>query len=416
MGYISLGILAFTGISLAFGLLFGLMRGKNRSILRLCLVLLSIFAAVAARKTIINVVFDLKVGEGTIRELITNTVNEAGAEIPQAVQDLLFALVEIIIGLLAFFVILLILSFLTWLIIFPICKIFVRQGKRKHSLIGGLVGLLQGAVIAFVVCAPLTGIVAQIDKVSAVKLEGEPLFELPAEVGTTEYITSSTGKIYALTGNWFFDIVTSTKDASGKKISINDTCDIVVAVAGLADSMTQLTAKVESMSSENATPQEQVDTMKSIGDTLVEIGGSLNSLSTDAQAVVNDLVSSVKDMIATDGEELPPEIETLFDDFKVEDLKLESAGHAINGIATYIEKTSDEFENSDPVTEEDVSNIVNGLADNTFIVDMLAGDGDTAPQIIEVSDENVQLFENAINNTTADEDTKNTLRNLFGLN
>ena len=189
-----------------------------------------------------------------------------------------------------------------------------------------------------------------------------------------------------------------------------------MAVAGIADSVTQLTSKVDSMTSETATPQEKVDTMKSVGDSLVEIGNSLENLSSDAQAIVNDLVSSVKEMITEgSGETLPPEIEELFNDFKVEDLKLASAGHALNGIASYIEKTSDEFETTEPVTQEDVNNIVNGLADNTFIVDLIAGDGESAPQIVEVSDENKALFENAVNNTALDEEKKNTLREMFGI-
>ena len=416
MGYISLGILAFTGISLLFGWLFGLMRGRNRAILRLCLIVLSVIVAIVARKAVVGAVMNLNLGDGTVMEMITEALNSGETQLPQAIQDIVFALVEIIIGLVSFFVILLALSFVTWLIVFPICKIFVKKGAKKRVLAGGLVGLIQGLVISFVVCAPLTGIIIQVDKVSGVQMQGKPLFEIPAEVGTDEYIASAPGKIYDATGSWFFDIVTSTKDASGKKVSIDDTCDVVVAVAGIADSVTQLTSKVDSMTSETATPQEKVDTMKSVGDSLVEIGNSLENLSGDAQAIVNDLVSSVKEMITGDSEEpLPPEIEELLTDFKVEDLKLASAGHAINGIANYIEKTSDEFETTEPVTQEDVNNIVNGLADNTFIVDLIAGEGESAPQIIEVSEENKALFENAVNNTTIDEEQKNTLRELFGI-
>lgn len=416
MGYISLGILGFTCISLFFGLLFGFMRGRNRAILRLCLIVLSVIAAIAVRKTVVGFVMNFNLGDGTIMEMITEMLNSGETQLPEAIQDIIFALVEIIIGLVSFFIILLGLSFVTWLIVFPICKIFVRKGKKKRVLAGGLVGLIQGLVISFVVCAPLTGIVIQVDKISNVKMQGQPLFEIPAEIGTAEYIESAPGKIYDAAGSWFFDIVTSTKDEGGKKVSIDDTCDVVVAVAGIADSVTQITEKVDTMTSETATPQERVDTIKSIGDNLVEIGNSLDALSEDAQVIVNELVSSVKEMITEGSEEgLPPEVEEFLNDFKVEDLKLASAGHALNGIASYIEKTSDEFDTTEPVTQEDVSNIVNGLADNTFIVDLIAGEGESVPQIIEVSEENKALFENAVNNTTIDDEKKDTLRQLFGI-
>ena len=416
MGYISLGILGFTGLSLLFGWLFGLMRGRNRAILRLFLILISVAVAIFTRKTVVDVVMNLNIGDGTVMEMMTEMLNSSGVQLPEAIQDIVFTLVEIIIGLVSFFIVFLALSIVTWLIVFPICKIFIRKGAKKRVLVGGLVGLIQGLVISFVVCAPLTGIIIQIDKISNIKMGGESLIAIPAEIGTQEYIDSTPGKIYDAAGSWFFDIVTSAKDASGKNVSIDDTCDVAVAVAGIADSVTQLTSQVSNMTSETATPKEKVDTMKSVGDSLVEIGNNLDNLSGDAKEIVNDLVSSVKEMITDATEEpLPAEIEELLNDFNIEELKLASAGHAINGMASYIEKTDDEFESSEPVTQEDVNNIVNGLAENTFIVDLIVGDGETAPKILDVSDENKALFENAVNNATVDEAYKNTLRELFGI-
>ena len=415
MGYLTLGIIAFTLVSIGFGALLGLMRGRNRAILRLCLILAVVGIAIYFRETVVEFVMNFNIEGSTVRDMLTEMLNDAGTDLPDAVQSLIFTLVEILIGLVAFFVLLFVLTLLSWLIVFPICKIFIRKGKKRHSLVGGLVGLIQGVVVAFVVCAPLTGMIVQIDKVSQVKLNGEQLFEIPAEVGTTEYLQSAPGVIYDTTGGWLFDLVTSAKDENGKKVSIDDTCDIVVTVAGIADTVTQLTDKVESMTSDTATPQEQIDAIKSVGDSLVEIGNSIEDLSEDAKTIVNDLVDSVKEMVAGEGGEIPAEVEEFLNDFDVNNLKLASAGKAMNGIASYIEKTSDEFDNSEPVTQEDVDNIVNGLADNSFIVNLIVGDGDEAPQIIELDEENEGKFVTAVNNTSLSEEDKNTLRQLFGL-
>lgn len=415
MGYLTLGIIAFTLVSIGFGALLGLMRGRNRAILRLCLILAAVGIAIYFRETVVEFVMNFNIDGSTVRDMLTEMLNDAGTDLPDAIQSLIFTLVEILIGLVAFFVLLFVLTLLSWLIIFPICKIFIRKGKKRHSLIGGLVGLIQGVVVAFVVCAPLTGMIVQVDKVSQVKLNGEQLFEIPAEIGTTEYLQSAPGVIYDTAGGWLFDLVTSAKDENGKKVSIDDTCDIVVTVAGIADTVTQLTDKVESMTSDTATPQEQIDAIKSVGDSLIEIGNSIEDLSTDAKTIVNDLVDSVKEMISNESEELPAEVEEFLNDFDVNNLKLASAGKAMNGIASYIEKTSDEFDNSEPVTQEDVDNIVNGLADNSFIVNLIVGDGDEAPQIIELDEENESKFVTAVNNTSLSEEDKNTLRQLFGL-
>ena len=415
MGYITLGIVAFTLISVVFGGLLGLMRGRNRAILRLCLILASIGIAIYFRETVVQYVMNFNIDGGTIRDMLSEMLNDIGTDLPEAIKTLIFTLVEILIGLVAFFIVFFVLSLLSWMIVFPVCKIFIRKGKKRRTLVGGLVGLIQGVVVAFVICAPLTGMIVQVDKVSQVKLEGERLFEIPSEIGTTEYLESTPGVIYNTTGGWLFNLVTSTKDENGKKVSIDDTCDIVVTVAGIADTVTQLTDKVESMTSGTATPQEQIDAIKSVGDSLVEIGNSIENLSTDAKTIVNDLVDSVKEMVSSEGGEIPPEVEEFLDDFDVNNLKLASAGKAMNGIATYIEKTSEEFDNNEPVTQEDVDNIVNGLADNSFIVNLIVGDGNEAPQIIELDAENESKFTTAINNTSLSEDDKNTLRQLFGL-
>ena len=215
MNTIAMGILIFTLVSLLFGALYGRMRGRNRAILRLALIVLSVVLAILLRGTVVDAIMGINVGDGTIKESMSSAF---GDSLPESMQSLIFALVEIMIGLMAFFLLFIALQFVTWLILFPILKIFVKKGENKRKGAGALVGLAQGLVIAFVICAPLTGILVQIDKIASIEMNGKPLVKLPEELGISEFVSSAPGKVYNSTGGWFFNVVSSTKDENGNKV------------------------------------------------------------------------------------------------------------------------------------------------------------------------------------------------------
>ena len=413
MGYVTLAFLAITIFCLGFGTLMGLARGFRRSLLRLGLILLSLFLAIVVlRKTFVNIIMNLDIGGQTLEEMLVEALNESGT-LPSSMMSLISALVEIIIGLVGYFVVYGVLSSFTWLIIYPILKIFIKKEQPKKKLLGAIVGLVQGTVIAFTVCAPLTGLVTQIDKISNVKMDGKQLLEMPAELDIDDYLDSFAGKIYSKTGGWYFDLLTSTKTEEGKKVSIDDTVSVIVTLTDIANTATGLTDSVEVMTNGDATPQQKVDAMKSLGDDLIAIGSSIDDLSDDAKGMVNDLVTAVKDLVAGEGSD--PAIEDALATFDVNAVDLSGAGSAMKGIATYIEKTDSEFANTTPVTQEDVNLIVTGLAKNDFILTMIS-DGEDTPTILEVDAEHSAMFISAIDATDLILQDKVTLLKLFGLN
>lgn len=414
MGYVTLAVLILTVAALLFGALFGMMRGGNRAILRLGLVLLSIVLAIVLRGAFVDTIMNINVGEQTLKESLVAAFESGDTQLPETICNLIFALVEILIGLVLYFALFIVLRLLTWMIFFPILKIFVRAGENKRKGLGAAIGALQGVIVAFALCAPITGLVVQLDKLSNVKVDGERLVELPEDFGAGEYANSALGKVYGSAGGWYFEMLASTTGDNGQKYTINDTCDIVVTFMGLADTVTELNESMEIMSSEESTAQQQVEALKNVGNKLVEIDKSVDALSDDSKKLVNEVMREVKDLIVGDDAGDTSDLDAVFADLDVEKLKLDTAGAAMTGIATYIEKTSDEFDNNQPVTQGDVNDIVYGLADNFFIVELLAGDGEVV-QIIELSEENESRFVAAINNTSLSRDDKNTLRKVFGL-
>ena len=404
-------ILLLTAVFLVLGFLLGFLRGFNRSVLRALLVIASLVLAFAFRGVVTNILMGLDIGGQTLKDSLVSAFSDGS--LPASLQNLVMVLVEIMIGIVAFLAVFFVLCFITWLIVFPILKIFVRKGVHKRRILGAVVGVLQGFVMAFAFCAPVTGLVVQVDKISQLELEGKPVIEIPAEIGIPEYIESAPGKFYNSIGGWFFDMLSSGQTEDGKNLSVEDAVSIVVTVGDIANSVTEVENSMNVMTQEGATPQQRVDAMDSLGDSLIAIGESINDLSDDAKEIVNDVVSSIKDMA---GGDLDPAIEEALNDFDIEQIDIAAAGEAMKGISSYIKKTSDEFEDQGEVVQADVDKIIGGLADNPLILSMVT-QGEEVPTMIEIEDEDhKQLFTNAINETTLDADDKDALKKLFGIN
>ena len=413
MGYISIAILAITCLFILSGTLFGFLRGRNRSLVRLGLIVLSAIAAFCVRDIIVDAIMNISIEELTIREHILSALNSEST-LPQSVQTLAMTLIEIIAGIIIFLISFFILKFATWMILYPIFKIFVKKESIVHAWQGIVIGFVQGCLIAFIVCVPLTGMLTQANALSQLTYQGEKLIEIPTEIGLTEYVESTPCSIYSFTGKWFYTALSTKTDETGKKVSIEDTCDIAITVVETADTITTITNDLKDIDINLATPQERVDTMKKIGDSLININNSMDELSDDAKIIIKDVLDDAKEMFADDDGNIPEEVANIIDNINIDDLKLDSAGLALNGIATYIEKTSDEIENTEPVTQDDIDCIVNGLADNTFIIDMLSEDESTT--IVNVSDLDKEMFEVAIENSSLGEEYKNKLNQILGLN
>ena len=411
MNYITLGIVGLSVFFLGTGALYGMSRGLKRSSVRLSLVLISIVLAVLLRKTFVNIFMDISIGGETLNEVLVSALNE-GEALPPSMQNLVFALVEILIGLVAYFVIFAAINLLTLIIVFPILKIFIKKEEPKRKGFGAIVGLVQGAILAFAFCSPVTGLIIQVDKLSQVKMDGETLIEIPAEIGIEDYVKSFPCKVYDKTGGWFFDLLTTTKTDDGTKVSIEDTVDVVLTVTDIANTATELSDSIDLMTNAT-TPQEQILAMKNLGDSLIEIGNSIDSLSDDAKEMVNGLIDSVKDMLSKEGE-TDPALEEALANFDINSIDLSGAGSAMKGIATYIEKTNPEFANNTPVTQEDVNLIVNGLAENNFVLAMISG-GEETPVLIDAT-EHSDMFISAIEATSIPAEDKDVLKAIFGLN
>ena len=416
MGYITLGMLVFTLLTVGFGAFWGMVRGRNRAVLRFIIIIACLLLALLARGVITDAVMGIKIEGVDVVTYISQMLNEGETQMPEAVVNMVVALVKIIISLMVFMFSFITLSGLS-MILFWILKIFVKPGEQKRRGLGAIIGTVQGVLVAFIIAAPLTGIMMQVDKVSQIRMNGEQIVKIPEEVGLSQFAQSDVGKFFDSTGGWFFDALASAKDANGEEVSLNDTVDAVTTVAGVADSLSQVTESMGTITSSEATTTERAQAMKEVGQSFKEVGQSMDNLDDDTKELINDIISSVAEMFEDESDsgegEASSAITEFLKDLDVSKLDFGAIGGAMEGMANYME-SQESSEGGKTLTQEDVNNIVNGFAKNTFILDMFK-DGDDFPQMIEVAEEHQAMFKTAINNTNLSQEYKDLLYKLFGL-
>ena len=465
MGIISTAMLALTLIGLGFGAFFGFVRGRNRAILRLILVVASIILAIVFRKVLINSVMAIEIEGKPVKEALISMLNQGDMAFPQSLIDLIFSIIEIFLGIIAYFIAFFALRGITWTIVYPICKIFVKKENyitRKHAKAikeaencvkeevaetteeqtevvsdtaegaeveektekkkfsfklpnmynnpkmkrgtGALIGLVQGVLIVFAVLMPLNGLIVQVNKIATIKMQGEQLIEIPADIGVEEYVNGGLGKTYTAIGGWYFNLLTSAE-----KINFDDVTDMVTVVGGLADSITTITESMDVLQKEDATTQEKAEALSDAGNKLIEVGASIDSLSDQAKEQVNNMISDVKEMISG-GEGSSPEIEEFFNDLSIEDIDIAGMGHALIGASAIMEKQEGEA-----INQEDIDHIVTGLATNMKIVDMIMGEEETPTLVDNLDEAQKEMFETALAEQELSSEDEQTLRKLLGL-
>ena len=454
MNLIALVILLFTVACLLFGALFGMMRGRNRSILRLIIVLICGVAAIFLKDVVVGILMDLDF----VKEFMAEMVTEFSEM--EALTEVIMAFIRILFGLFVYLLLFFVLQFVTWMIVYPICKIFVKkegmrkakreaaqnpqehQGKEKIKVKkkkgwGSLIGLGQGLFVAFFICAPLTGFAFQAYGVLA------PVKDMMAEMDNSEsayveeldsvsqynatfdagpggsssesgsssdsdmgmlndiidllggFVDSAPGKVFNAVGGWYANIVTTDTETD---ISLENIVEVIKTTSTVANEATNLMELLEDFDPE---AEDATTTMRAIGDSLIKIGNTVDTMSQEGVKIMNDILADIESMITENvDDEDADEVEELFNEIKVTDLKLAPAGNAIKAIADYMD--------DETMTQDKANKIVNGIAQNKFMV-TLAGET-TLMDLSESADR--QYFEIAIANQTQ---YQSELRVMFGL-
>ncbi len=272
--------LIVVGVLAIGGFLLGLIKGTNRSVFSLILVVLAFALMLIFKDKIINAIMGIQIQGVTLED----TLYEAFASVEglESLADTILPIIKILLGLIIFVVGFILLRIATSFI-YHIGMIFVRKNKTHkgiHTLVGGAVGLVEGVLFAFVICVPLSGLIIEANKLTKINFtpetvalesiefdeNGNPLLE----GGTTEtpdgsvqdslqqfsfitdflsfvekldidgYEKSPIGSMINGVGKSYFTQITKTTNKEGKVITLTGQIDSVVAVAEIAQHVSTL--------------------------------------------------------------------------------------------------------------------------------------------------------------------------------
>ena len=131
MGIITSVVLGLTLVGMLLGALFGFLRGRERAILRLVLVVLSAVLALVSRGAILDALMKINIGGAPLSDTITQAFQ--GGTIPQSLQSLILSLVEILVGIISYFIMLFAFRFFTWALVFPFLKLIIRKFENVRA-------------------------------------------------------------------------------------------------------------------------------------------------------------------------------------------------------------------------------------------------------------------------------------------
>ena len=389
MDIISMVMLGITAYFLFFGLAYGFKRGVVRSIFRLITVGVAFVAAWLGKDICVSAVMDFEIQGFGVRWLIDLVVKEA-----PSLAGIVEHFVALVVGLLLFVLGFLVLKLVT-AIAFGILQIFVPRGKRIPGMV---VGLVQGALIAFCVCAPLNGLLVDVAKLSDFDM-GEILdtskVQQVGEAAKT-YSDGIVSKLYTEIGDGFYKELSSEVNEDGESNSISTYVDALVSASkftGVFDTVTNIDMSA-------GLTEENRDTIHQM---FKDLDAIKNDMGKDSMTVVNEIVSAV----ASDfGAALPESVTTVLENFDFTEANFEQEGEILMDLYDLLENENGEASAAD---------IVNALAESTVVLPVIEGVLAEENASLSLPDEATKAEVSAAIAGVADPAVRDQLMNLFGL-
>lgn len=423
---------------LVIGLLLGFMRGSRRAILRLILVILCVALAFALNGTVSNTIMQTPVQDGmTLEQAVVSQLPEEYAAIGEA----LVPIVALLITAISFIMIFYLLKFVSWAIIFPICKIFVKKARKKkngdygskHALLGGLIGLVQGGVVALVLCVMLNGLLYNVGNLmgavnafagdnnptnppaamaSVIAEEGDPQGgeeqqPAAAQAGDImvlfeDYKNSKTCQtLHNAGGDKMFNLVARVKTEDGKTLTLTGQVDAVSALVRTAKSILNL--------SQNLGTNLDGDLAQNIKSMFDELDDLYKNLGDESKEAVNNLLQTAASTM------MPEQVNVDFSKLNFAEINFKHEGEVLSNLAAYKDKDLSALNGEEIKTAAD--DIVNLVIESDIILPMLSGSGEFSAGLSDEHMDHVEkIIDEMANDSTKDPKKLDMLREFFGLN
>lgn len=391
MNYIELFVLVLVGIFLVLGLLIGFGRGGKRATLRLVLIAASIIVAWIFKGTLVDKLVSLElfsVDSGKV-----NIIEYINLSLPEELKNISYLVEYIVIMIftaLSFVVIFIVLKLLT-LIVYAILKHLFSTKNGKQTLLGGVVGTVAGAMIAFAICVPLNGMILEVAKVSEMEVDGQKIIDvssMPAELNFNEYANSKISTTLSKLGNGFFTKLTTIKTDEGKSITLDEEIQAITFVAGMSDNI----SKIQNVDFSKGVNSENIGEVKDILASLDEIKADMD------EGAIEIINKAIKDVADSFGEELPIDL----NEFDLSQIEFTNEGNILEQAYKY--QTEGEVNADELIKDLSNSKLVLPLAKNMgFNLEL----NETQKADVEAA---ISKLENV------DAETVSDIKNIFNIN
>lgn len=396
-------VLMSLAVFLFFGLLFGLHRGVKRSILRTVLILLCAVAAYFLTPSVIETLWQLDLEGQTIEEMLLSNFPEEMA----GIADQLIPVINALLGLVIYLLIFAVLRFVSWLIVFPICKIFVKKDSNPavRRLGGMLAGLVSGAIVCYILVMPIVGLTDTVLKLCDIEIDGQSVSDsLTEELGDAVDLDAMREEpifgVYRTIGAFYYDLLTTTKTADGKEVKLNTQMDAVVTGASIVGEVMKIT-------------DVNIDgelTSENVGE-IQEVLRNIEQIKQDASP---ETIDAITDMITSLASSVIPEEERDSFPIDLESFDLASVDFANEAdLIGDLLALNDESEEAE-ISQATVDSMVKHLAKSDIIFPILSSQEES----LTLAEEDKVKVESAIDKlTTADADAETVakLKTLFAI-
>ncbi len=383
MGNLETALIAITIVMLAVGLLYGFMRGAARSVLRAVIVAAAVVVALCLREKVATSVLSWNVGGVTVQDRIVSAIPENYASFVSVVLPV----VQIVAAIVCFVVSLALLQWAS-MIVFAILKIVVRPRifGHKFRLIGAIVGLAQGAALAFFFCVPIVGVLTDVNALTKAEYEGKTIVPVSEQYDFDKLESSDIYKIYRGIGGDFYAFVSKGKDGDGEERSLSSQVNGVVSAVRIADIVSKMR--------DGLSDGFDATSAEAIRGYLADLGSLKNDLLEKDPAALDVLDEVI--VAATKSLGLPVDMS----EFSLKEIDFDKEGAFLGDLVAYEEKGE----------MPEIGELVGKLAESTVVLPVLNG----AEVKIPLSDGEKAEAEQALA-ALEDKEQAQKIRELFGL-
>ena len=405
MDKLSLIFLGLTAFIVIVSVITGMVRGTARSIVRLILVAASGLVAYLFFRKAAELVLGIKIQGMPLDEFMFSKLPEEMA----FAKENAMPLIKIIIGVICYFLIFGAVQFLSWIIIFPIIKIFVKKSKKvgkASTFIGGGVGIVQAVFLVFAFVMPMMGFFGSVNQLAKTPVDANdtPLFDASAYVDYDEYENSSVGKaVIKINGKYYANIASLTSD--GETYTMSGQIEAVQSTARLAFKVSETISNLQKSTDEDSDGESSgltsgaVDQVKNL---FSDLSDMQSDMSDEARKTTNKII---KDAASSLGESYGVDLD--LSNVEVMDTDFDKESKILEDVYTY--------QDTKNIDDIDIDAVVKDLSESTLILPVLDNSGVT----VSTNDAQKARVASAIaaleEEGNTDEATINKIKTLFGL-